>query len=322
MRYLTIPGIDRPVSALAFGTGTSVFAPETYDQAAGLLDAFVASGGNCIDAAHIYGFGASEKALGRWMRQRGARGQVVLITKGGHPAVDPENIFGKPWEPRISPDAIRSDLMESLERLQTDTVDLYLLHRDNESLPVGPLVDALNAEQGEGRIRAFGASNWTSARIALANAYAAEHGLNGFVISSLQFSLARPMRMFFPGSIPASEADLAWHSREQFPLLAWSALSAGFVGNVSRLESSDSNSIAGTYDTKDNGERLLRAQELARRKGASLAQVALAYVLHQPFPVIGVVGTSSTAHLSELMGSVNLDLEPSDLAYLEQRSTR
>ena len=120
MRYLHLSGIDQPISILGLGTATRVFSSETYNQAAGLLDAFLAAGGNCIDTAHIYGFGASEKILGRWLRERGTRGQVILVGKGCHPVVDPQNLFSKPWEPRVTPEAIHADLVESLDRLQTD----------------------------------------------------------------------------------------------------------------------------------------------------------------------------------------------------------
>ncbi len=318
MRYLHLPGIDQPVSILGLGTGTRVFTPETYSQAAELLDAFLAAGGNCIDAAHIYGFGAGEKTLGRWLRERGTRGQVVLIDKGCHPVVDPQNLFGNPWVPRVTPEAIHADLAESLERLQTDSIDLYLLHRDDENIPVGSLVEALNAEQVRGRIRAFGASNWRSERLAAANAYAAEHGLKGFVISSPQFSLARPTHMFFPGTVSASETDLAWHTRQQFPMLAWSALSAGYVRRAAYARIDENDPIAQTFVANANFERMQRARELAAHKGTTLAQISLAYVLHQSFPTIALIGPTTSDHLRELFGAVQVTLNDSEVAYLER----
>ncbi len=157
MRSIKITQVEKPISVIGLGAGTSAFTPNTYDRAAELLDRFLNSGGNCIDTAHIYGFGDSEKTLGRWFQKSGRRNDVILITKGCHPAVDRENIFGSPWVPRLTPEAIRDDLSESLERLQTDTIDLYLLHRDDEAVPVGPLIEALNQEQARGRIRALGA---------------------------------------------------------------------------------------------------------------------------------------------------------------------
>lgn len=316
MKYLKIEGIDRPVSVLGLGTGTRVFAGAHDDRAAELLDTFVAAGGNCVDAAAIYGFGESEKTLGRWLRKRGTRERVVLVSKGCHPNVDAQNIFAKPWEPRVTPQAIQTDLTESLERLQTDSIDLYLLHRDDENVPVGPLIETLNAEQARGRIRAFGASNWSIARIVAANAYAAAHGLNGFVISSMQFSLARPVQMHFPGTVSASDADLAWHTSHQFPLLAWSSLSAGYLTWQDPKASNDP--VLQSYETPTNAARRQRVQVLAARKGHSPAQLAVAYVLQQPFPVIALIGPTSGEHLSKLLESIQVTIGDSEKAWLER----
>jgi aryl-alcohol dehydrogenase-like predicted oxidoreductase len=222
MRYVKIPQLEKPVSVIGLGTASSAFTPDTYDQAAELLEKFLEADGNCIDTAHIYGFGNSEKTLGRWLKESGRRKELVLITKGCHPAVNREDIFGSPWVSRLTPEVIRADLNESLERLQTDYIDLYLLHRDDESVPVGPLIEALNQEQAQEHIRAFGASNWRVERIAEANQYAAGQGLNGFVISSPSLSLARPKKMLFPGTLFADEATRQWHRTHQLPLLAWS----------------------------------------------------------------------------------------------------
>jgi aryl-alcohol dehydrogenase-like predicted oxidoreductase len=152
MRHIDIGGLKKPVSVVGLGTSTAAFSPENSDKAADLLEAFLDAGGNCIDTAHIYGFGNSERALGRWFAETGRRNEVVLITKGCHPVVDPDDVFAKPWLPRVTPEAIHADLGESLDRLQTDQIELYLLHRDDESQAVGPLIEALNEEQERGRI--------------------------------------------------------------------------------------------------------------------------------------------------------------------------
>src|SRR5262245_27031376 len=194
MRYIEIAQLEKHVSVIGLGTASSAFTPKTYDRAAELINKFLEAGGNCIDTAHIYGFGESEKTLGKWIRESGRRSELILITKGCHPAVDRDDIFGKPWVSRFTPEDMRIDLSESLERLQTDYIDLYLLHRDDESVSVGPLIDALKQELESGRIRAFGVSNWRVERIARANQYAAQHGLNGFVVSSPNLSLAEPKK--------------------------------------------------------------------------------------------------------------------------------
>lgn len=316
MRYLRLPELNQPLSVLALGTATRLFTPEHYSAAAALLDAFLQAGGNCIDTAHIYNLGKSEQTLGRWLREAGRRDELVLITKGCHPIVDPNNLLGAKWEPRVTPEAIRTDLGESLERLGTDYIDVYMLHRDDERAPVGPIIQALNDEQARGRIRAFGASNWRTARVAEANAYAAAHGLNGFAFSSPQFALVHPTRMTFPGTLAASPEDVAWHTAYHFPMLAWSTLGAGYIARAARGERIVKDPIAETYSSDENFERVRRAQELGALRGATALQIALGYVLHQPFPVIAAVGPTTPAHWHELVGALDVTLDRQELANL------
>lgn len=317
MRYFKLPDIDLPVSVVGLGAGTRIFTNGEYGRGAELLDAFVAAGGNCVDTAHIYGFGASEEILGRWLKERGARHQVVLISKGCHPAFDREDVYGKPWVSRVTPEAIRADLDESLGRLQTDHIDLYLLHRDDERVPVGPIVEALNQEQARGRIRAFGGSNWRVERIAAANDYAKEHQLNGFCISSPQFSLMRPAKMFFPGTVFASDADRKWHTAHRFPMLAWAALGEGSLSRKASTPAPTSALANDIYDSRENAERVRRACELAARYGVTPTQIGLAFVLHQAFPILALVGPTTVLHLEEALGGVEVELNEEDITYLE-----
>jgi aryl-alcohol dehydrogenase-like predicted oxidoreductase len=314
MRYIDIAG--ESVSAIGLGAGTVAFTPERSDDAAALLDAFLGAGGNCVDTAHIYGFGKSEMTLGRWFEETGRRDETYLVTKGCHPVVDPDDMFARPWLPRVTPKAIRADLDESLRRLRTDRIDLYLLHRDDESLEPGPVIEALNEEKAEGRIVAFGASNWSVGRIEEANRYAADQGLDGFAISSPSLSLARPTRMFFPGTLFADDATREWHRARQFPLLAWSALAVGFASG--RLgDDASVDDVARIYFSDDNQGRLDRAKAMGSEKGVPLLEIALAFVLSQPFPITALVGPSTVEHLDEALASLDVALTPEELAYLD-----
>jgi len=321
MRYIDIPQLEKPVSIIGLGTNTSVFTESAYDQAAELLSRFLAAGGNCIDAAHIYGFGVSEKTVGLWIYETGRREDLVLITKGCHPGVNREDIFGSPWVPRLTPEAIRSDLNESLERLQTNFIDLYCLHRDNESVEVGPIVEELNQQQKKGLIRAFGASNWRVERIAEANAYAQQHGLSSFVFSSPGLSLVHPRKMLFPGTLFADEATRQWHRKNQFPMLAWSALATGFMSGKFTADDLNDENMVQVYYSDENFERLGRARELANLKKVTVTQIGLAYVLHQVFPVIALVGPTTSEHLEGVLGSLSVELSPTELEYLDLKST-
>jgi 1-deoxyxylulose-5-phosphate synthase len=307
LRYLTLPGIATPFSRIALGAVS--FSPDDYPRAAELLDAFIALGGTCIDTAHGYGRGASERALGRWLRERHNRANVVLFDKGCHP-------IGESG-PRVTPEVIHADLAESLERIQTDSIDLYLLHRDDQGVPVGPLIEALNEEYAAGRIRAFGASNWRVERIVEANTYAAQRGLAGFVVSSPNLSLARPKEPMWRGCISATDADRAWHAATQFPLVAWSSQAGGFLsGRFTRDDTSNPDMLRVWY-SEENFERLRRAVELGRQNGTGPIPIALAYVLNQPFPTVALIGPANVTELHDSCRALTIDLTTDELAYLD-----
>ena len=307
MHHVSIPGVTQPLSRLALGTLLFGNVPE--EQAFDVLDAFIALGGNTVDTANSYARGQAEAALGRWLRERGNRERLVIIDKGCHPtATSPV---------RVTPEDIQADLAQSLERLQTGYIDLYLLHRDDESVPVGTLVEALNAERERGRIHAFGGSNWRPARLAEANAYAAEHGLTGFVASSPNFSLARPMEPMWAGCISIDEAAYAWHVATQMPVVAWSAGAGGFFSGRFSPEDTRNADMVRVYYNAANWVRFERAQEVAARHGSSPQEVALAWVLNQPFPVVALIGPRTVAELHSSLGADNLELSPEELANLD-----
>ena len=112
-----------------------------------------------FDTAWIYGRGENERRVGRWIRNRGIREDVVVITKGAH-------------TPYCDPESLSRQLLESLERQGTDYADIYLMHRDNPEVPVGEFVDVLDEHRRAGRIRVYGVSNWSLERFDEANRYA------------------------------------------------------------------------------------------------------------------------------------------------------
>jgi len=310
MRYMTLSGIATPLSCLALGTAG--FSLDDYSRAAELLDAFVDAGGTGIDTAHVYGRGASERALGRWLAERQNRARVLLIDKGCHPIGDSG--------PRVTPDVIHADLAASLDRLGTGYIDLYLLHRDDERVPVGPLIEALNQERAAGHIRAFGASNWRIERIAAANTYAAEHGLVGFVISSINLSLARPKEPMWPGCISATDTDRDWHAVTQFPLLAWSSQAGGFLSGRFGPDDKGNPDMLRVWYSEANFERLRRAVELGERYATGPVPIALAYVLRQPFPTVALIGPATVAELNDSLGALQINLTDAASAYLDLKA--
>ena len=198
MKHIQIKGLNKPVSKLIMGS--DFFRLDNGQEVSDILGHYLAIGGNTIDTAFIYCGGQSEQALGIWLDEMGNRDDINIFTKGAHHDAN---------GPRVNPEAIRSDLFTSLERLRTDYIDLYALHRDDPATPVGVILEALNEHVEAGRIRAFGGSNWTHERLQEAADYAEQHGLIGFSFSSPNLSLAKANEPFWPGCVSTDEERCA-----------------------------------------------------------------------------------------------------------------
>lgn len=306
MNTLTIRGLDKPVSSLI--QGSDYFSPSVYELVCDVLDRFLAMGGNIIDTAHNYCGGESEVAIGQWLNDRQNRDQVVILTKGAHPKGD---------GPRVNPDAIREDLMTSLERLGTDYIDLYALHRDDPDTPVSVIMNALHEHVAAGRIRAIGVSNWETDRIGEANDYARANGLTPFTFSSPNLSLAKPNEPFWAGCVSVTEKDAAWYEAHQMPVLSWSSQARGFfTGRFTPDDRSDAD-IVRVFYSDANWARLHRAETLAAKKGVSQIQIALAYVLNQPYPTGAIIGARNEAELLSCKEGAALKLTAEEVAWLE-----
>jgi len=298
MKYGRIPGIETPVSRIVMG------AVQNLGLAQVMYDDFFESGGNCLDTAWIYGYGACEKTLGHWVKSRGIRRQLILLDKGGHP-------------PFCTPKDVTAQFMESLERLQTDYVDIYMLHRDNLDVPVGEFVDVLNEHQRAGRMRVFGGSNWTPERVEEANEYARAHRLAGFAAISNNFSLARLVEAPVAGCLASSDArSREWFRRTQMPLVSWSSQGCGFFSGRASPENRSEPEFVRCWYSEDNFQRLARARELAAKRGVPPINVALAYVLCQPFPTFAVIGPGTLNHLRVDLQALEVQLAPEELRHL------
>jgi 1-deoxyxylulose-5-phosphate synthase len=291
--------LELPLSRLALGTlGVSL---RTRDRDFAVLDAWVEAGGTVIDTAHVYDDGDAERVLGLWLRDRpGVRERLVIVTKGAHP---------DGARARVTPADIASDLSDSIERLG-GPVDLYLLHRDDPSVEVGTLIEALDAHRRAGEIGAFGVSNWTLPRIEEATAHAAARGVAGICCNSPHLSLAVQNESPWPDCVSATDAESrAWHARTGMPMLAWSAQAGGFFAG-------SSGESARVYQNAANRERRARAEQLGRRTGQNANAVALAWVLAQPFPVVAVIGPHSVEHLHSSLDALDVELSSEDVAWL------
>lgn len=302
MKTIPIPELNRHVSRLCMGTMVFSRAEQSFTD--DMLDAFVAAGGNLLDTAEVYG---SERPVGEWIRSRGNRVDIVVLDK----ALDATE--------KVTPEAIPKAIAGNLERLGSDYIDLWMLHRDNPQVPAGEIVDVLNAEVRAGRIRAFGGSNWGTDRLQAANDYAKSHGLMGMAGSSPHLSLATAKDAMWRGCIWVTEEDRDWYRRSQMPLFSWSSQARGFFSGRFRPDDTSDANMVRVYYSDENFEKLRRAEELGRRKGVSAIQIALAWVLDQDFPAIALIGPANRDELSSCLEAEKVELTPEELAWLELR---
>jgi aryl-alcohol dehydrogenase-like predicted oxidoreductase len=319
LKYGRVPGVEKPVARIVQGT-VMIRSEEEGDEerSFALLDEVFAHGGTTFDTAHQYGRGDCERTLGRWVRDRGLREEVVVIGKGAHHNEDRK---------RVTPFDITADLYDSLARLGFDHIDLYLLHRDDPSVPVGPIVEVLNEHKVEGRIHAFGGSNWRPDRFREANDYATENGLTPMVASSPNLSLAVQFEEPWPDCVSISgnerEEDRRWYEETRMPLFTWSTLAGGFFSgrftcdNLDTFDATLDKICVETYCYEENFGRLDCAGVLAREKGLTVPQVALAYALDQPLDIFALVGCNTGEEFRANVEAGAVELTPEELAWLE-----
>lgn len=309
MNYGQIQNVKKPVSKIIFGTSNPAFNKGT--DCGEILDELVQMGVTTFDTARVYG--QAERVLGNWMSSRKNRDDLVIISKGGHPAL---------FIPRLDERAIRKDITISCRELQTEYIDVYLLHRDNPRKPVGEFVEILNALHAEGKIGAFGGSNWTHQRLEQANEYAYKKGLIPFTVSSPYFGLADMKGDPFGNgavSIAGSEhaEARAWYQKTNMAMLAYSVLGSGFFSGKVQKPSDMNGWVRRAFASKENFERLARCQELAKSKGYTATQIALAWMLKQDLNGYAIVTSSSISRMKQNVAALDIELSKEELAYLD-----
>ncbi len=320
MKYGQVNGVGKPVARIVHGT--TMLTTDALEQGVNLLDGVFAAGGTTFDSAWNYGGGECERVLGAWMKRRGNRGQVVIITKGCHHNQDRD---------RVTPADLTSDLMDSLVRLRTDYLDLYLLHRDDPSLPVDAIVATMAEHHAAGRIHAYGGSNWSVPRIEEANAYAARHGLPAFAASSPNYSLAVQLQAPWAGCLsiggPEAAGDRDWYRRTQLPVFSWSSLAGGFFSgrfgrDKPRPDSGREELSASTYCSDGNFTRLETAQAIGRTHGVSAARVALAYIMQTGLDVYPIAASATPEEFADNAAALDLKLGAEEIARLQEAGPR
>ena len=286
----------------------------TADETASfaILDAFVAGGGNAIDTADAYsvwvpgheGGGQSETVIGKWLNKRGRRDDVLIFTKVGMELGKDKKGLSKAY--------IKRAVEDSLRRLQTDYIDLYQSHKDDESLPVTEPLEAYAELLKEGKIRAIGASNFSPTRLQEA-LDAAENGLPRY--ESLQPEYNLYDRSTF------EQDDLPIVQNSGIGVIPYFGLAAGFLTGKYRteddLKKSQRGGGIGKKYLNDRGRAILSALDsVADRHSATPAQVALAWLMQAPGITAPIASSTSVAQVNELLKATELQLSAEDVAAL------
>jgi aryl-alcohol dehydrogenase-like predicted oxidoreductase len=280
-----------------------------------VLDAYMAGGGRMIDTADVYSVwapgnvgGESETILGQWIAQRGRRDDVLIATKVGM----------KPDGPgALTAQRIVTGAENSLKRLQVDCIDLYYAHRDDVETPLEETLTAFDKLVRAGKVRALGASNYDSPRLQQALETSAERQLTKYTVLQPHYNLVS--RKLFEGPLQ----DLC--QQKNIAVAPYYGLAAGFLTGKYRSKADLVGKTRGSSVEKhlnDFGLRVLSALDrVAAETGASLAQIALAWLIAQPTVVAPIASATSVSQVEELMAATRLELTRDQLAELTSAST-
>jgi aryl-alcohol dehydrogenase-like predicted oxidoreductase len=305
------------VSPLCFGG--NVFGWTIDEQTSfAVLDAYVEGGGNFIDTADVYSAwvpghvgGESESILGKWMSERNNRDRIILATKVGSEMKTAPNARG------LSRRYILEEVEASLKRLQTDYIDLYQSHRDDEATPLEETMAAFDQLVRQGKVRALGASNYTAARMREALTVSEQHHYARYECIQPPYSLVN--RSEYEGELQTLCIE------QQIGVITYSSLGSGFLTGKYRqgkeLPSSPrARVIQDRYMNEKGFGTLDTLDTVASAHNATVSQVALAWVMARPGITSAIASATTAEQTRELLGAVNLTLSDEEMRVLDRAS--
>ncbi|MCL6738063.1 aldo/keto reductase [Streptomyces neyagawaensis] len=278
-----------------------------------VLDAYADAGGNFIDTADSYSAwvdgntgGESETIIGKWMKARGNRSDVVIATK----------VSQHPEYQGLSAATIKAAADASLARLGTDHIDLYYTHFDRPEVPVEEIITALDDLVKAGKVRAIAASNITPERLQASLDFSTREGLARYVALQPHYNLVS--RDTYEGALQSVAAEAGLSAVPYF------ALAKGFLTGKYRpgtTVDSPRAAGAGAYLDTPRGTRVLAAlDEIARSRNAEIATIALAWLTAQPTVTAPIASARTTTQLPPLLAVADLTLTPEELKTLTEAS--
>ena len=313
-------GGDIELSRLILGAGNYGFGRTPSEKAFPIMDRYFEAGGRAMDTGRVYvawvkgGASQSERNLGKWMSSRGVRKEMTVITKGGHPE----------WRAihysRLAPECIEYDIRTSLAVMDIDNIDIYFLHRDDEKIPVGEIMDALHEHVSEGLCKSIGASNWTLKRILEANEYARKNNKTPFTVSQIQWTLADCYRYMLNDQTChcLEPKEYEGYIAANLPAIAYTSQARGFFTKYLEggAEAVTRNGVPSIFLTDTNIERAKKVEEVCKKLGCSPSAVSAAFITDNKLNGFAIVGCSSLEQLEDTLTTNDITLDQETIDYL------
>lgn len=269
------------------------------------MDLYIENGGNIIDTARLYADGKSEEIIGKYLKSRKLTNKIIISTKAAHPPAGHMEIN------RLSRAEIESDVDTSLSLLGTDAIDILWLHRDDRSVPVEAVVDAMDVIIKKGKVKHWGVSNWHSSRMEQANEYAKSKGMPQIFGGQIQWSLAKPSHIYDPTLVGMDDGEAIYYKKYDMPVFAFAPQGKGF------FEKYDQNCMSEKARERYYCEENIRTYHILKKisleTGYSLTALGLAYLIRQrDFDVFPIIGCTKPEYVTKAMEVFKVDDSTAD----------
>ena len=305
---------EKKISSLVLGTavyGRGVCESDAFR----LMDVYRECGGKVFDTARVYG--ESESVLGRYINSRGCRDGLIISTKGAH-----YDVVTK--KRRVSAEDIRLDIETSLKNLKTDHVDIYWLHRDDEDIAAGEIVEMLAPIVKSGKAIALGVSNWRVERIKAANEYADSHGLPRFIASQIKHSAAVTVHENDPTILSLDAKSRVFYKNTKMPIFAYTSQAKGLFSKLEKLGVDGiSEGLRREFICEETLYRYEVLSKLSRELGRPINQVALATLLCDcELEIIPIIGGKTEEQIKDSFSAMEIMLSQEQIEKIIKNSNK
>lgn len=309
-------GLKVELSRMIFGA-SHLGSVQSKEESYQLLDMYYEAGGRTLETSRSsfemvpFGASQSEKTIRDWMAARGTASEMKIITKGGHPDMRDAH-----WS-RLDRKNLEHDIMTSLAVLNVDKVAGFLLHRDDERVPVEEIMDVLDDIYRRGYADFIGVSNWTSERIAKANNYAREKGQVLISASSVLWNIGKLEKTNLQDDtqVYMDEKEYSCYLENRIPVFAYSSQAVGYFSKY--LSGQKLSGVrARKMDTEENRSRAERMRKICEKYDVSPSAICLAYIACNRADGYPIFSCSSTQQMEEVIQAFELDISDADIEYI------